>query len=241
MGDQLKWTAYYRLVAKEAWKDARKNLLSTIIATVSAVLAAYLQYRYYFLPFSSNIPKLTTSFAASLIVLVAYFLFYALRAPWAVYVHFTETLAAKQTEIDKLKNQLETPSLSVEVLGTEIESERISNYHSAEFPDGYFGVRVYVQLRISNGGRVPTVATVTPYMEKEGVLLSYYVSLHSGFGKPDLQDPLDLQQPIVFGVPREGQFALVCEGKREEELRGSKLRIEVKDGLKAVSKAEASL
>ncbi len=67
------------------------------------MLAAYLQYRYYPIPFSSNIPKLVTSFAASLIVLAGYFLFYVLRAPWAVYLHFMESLAAKQGEIDELK------------------------------------------------------------------------------------------------------------------------------------------
>jgi hypothetical protein len=241
VSEQVKWTAYYRLVGREAWKDARKNLVSTIIATVSAVLAAYLQYRYYLLPFSSNLPKLTSSFVASLIVLAGYFLFYVLRAPWAVYLHFQESMAAKQSEIDELKRQLETPSLSVEIVSAEIEPERISNYHSASFPNGYFGVRVYIWLRIANLGRVATAGTVTPHLEKNGVPITFYVSLHSSFGRPDLQDVLDLEAPIVFGVPREGQFALVLEGKREEEVKGGKLRIEVTDGLKAVSTAETTL
>jgi hypothetical protein len=242
VSDKIKWTAYYRLVAREAWKDAQKNLLSTIVATVSAVLAAYLQYRYYPIPFSSNIPKLVTSFAASLIVLAGYFLFYVLRAPWAVYVHFMESLAAKQGEIDELRRQLEAPSLGVEVLHIELKEERMSNYHSSEFPDGYFGVRIFVELRITNKARVPTTATVTPHIEKNGVSPSFAISLTDGFlFGGALDDALDLQQPIVYGLPRVGRFALVLGGSRKTDLEGSKLRIEVRDGLNAVSTAETSL
>ena len=167
VANRVKWTAYCKLVLLQVWKESRKNLLSTIVAAISAALAAYLQFRFYVVPFSTNIPKLLTSFEASLIVLFAYFLVFFFRAPWLLHNQALEDQEKKQGEIRLLQAQLETPALKAEIISTAIKTERISNYVSSAFPTGgYFGLRIVIELRISNDGRVPSLATVTPSLTK---------------------------------------------------------------------------
>jgi hypothetical protein len=125
MQNDLKWAAYYRLLLLQAWKESRKNVLSTVVAGAAAALGFYLQLRYYVVPFSSNLVKLLTSLEASLIVLLIYFMVYALRAPWILHNELLAKQQAKEEEIEGIQSQVETPCLKPEIIRTEIKTETL--------------------------------------------------------------------------------------------------------------------
>lgn len=98
--------AYYRRVMSQVVSDCTSHLLRTVTAVVIAVGAAFLQDQYFAFPRTQTWERAATTIIVTVLVLVAYVLYYVVQAPWKLDTIRQEEMAAAGLELEKARQEV---------------------------------------------------------------------------------------------------------------------------------------